>query len=811
MSSRRPRAPAWRLLGHEIPEGVPDVVDGSGGWNLYPSCKHATVAMTHTIRRELAKIKVPIRVTSISPGLVRTNISGHTPSLKKFFDKLECLEPEDVADGVVYALGTRSKIEHINGRYIFREESLPANQSAVNMWRVHVVGLLVIFLSGIGKSSEPGATFSANLGNRKVNLKEDGENFSVELERADGTKALKILFISEAKSTTTRTSPRFIQDCPDEAVCIQSNDLTRITMTQPDFEVVNIAMHSPGNDTTYRNCIKLDDDVQWFGGPQQKKQFWPVQHMVYQDYAYLPIEDQNAAIAEPYWLNGKGTFIYVNRTVPLFIDQNIYKYQHLCLVAKIDTPYRPRGYVHLNYNVGTFANPRLAHEYAVENFLGKPTDIPDKAMVTYPIWSSWAKYKVSVSDFLMREYAGEILANNFTNSQIEIDDLWETCYGSLTFDTSATKFPNIRNLTTDLHNLGFRVTLWIHPFINVDCTEYYNLALRNGYLVKNINGSVETSWWQGSNATIVDFTNPEAVTWFTGRLNALKESSGIDSFKFDAGEISWLPQPADLTGNLEEQPGIFTALYSKHLSEFGSSIEIRSGWGTQNLPRFVRIIDKDTRWTWDNGLPTLITTTLTMNIAGYVFVLPDMVGGNGYVGDEALISSTPPEKELFIRWLQVNTFLPAIQYSFVPWTYDRETIEICRKYTDLHIEYARVILDIMDEAVSTGAPVNPPIWWVDPDNKEAHKISDEYMLGTTILVAPVIEEGAVTRNIYLPSGHWREEAYSNHTVYVGPTWIYDYPAPLDVLPYFTLVTQSSGTVHIASALFTLLTVIAINI
>jgi hypothetical protein len=74
--------------------------------------------------------------------------------------------------------------------------------------------------------------------------------------------------------------------------------------------------------------------------------------------------------------------------------------------------------------------------------------------------------------------------------------------------------------------------------------------------------------------------------------------------------------------------------------------------------------DKDTYWTFENGLPTLVTTLLQMNMNGYPLVLPDMIGGNGY--------NEPPSKELFIRWLQANVFMPSMQFSYVPWDFDNE-------------------------------------------------------------------------------------------------------------------------------------------
>lgn len=128
------------------------------------------------------------------------------------------------------------------------------------------------------------------------------------------------------------------------------------------------------------------------------------------------------------------------------------------------------------------------------------------------------------------------------------------------------------------------------------------------------------------------------------------------------------------------------------------------------------MLDKDTEWTFSNGLPTLITTLLQMNMVGYGFILPDMIGGNGY--------NHPPSKELFIRWLQANVFMPSLQFSYVPWDYDDETIEISKTFNKLHADYIELIMKSFENLVSNGEPVNAPIWWLDPHDEVALGISD---------------------------------------------------------------------------------------
>ncbi|KAL0117299.1 hypothetical protein PUN28_010272 [Cardiocondyla obscurior] len=549
-----------------------------------------------------------------------------------------------------------------------------------------------------------------------------------------------------------------------------------------DKETITVTHTSADPDSEIIHCFQLTDDTEWFGGPEIRHQHWPVQHMYYEEEPYIPTHPENMAITERYWLSSKGVYIYVNEESPLFLDQNNYQDKYLCLIAKNKKPYQHRDKIELKYNIGVFENPKVAHLNAVNTFLGKPTGRPNERMIRYPIWSTWARYKANITEKVVEAFADEIKANKFENSQLEIDDNWETCYGSAEFNT--VKFPDIKGLVQRLKNKGFRVTLWIHPFINRGCEPAFSTALKNNYFVKNFDGQVAMSWWQGIDAATIDFTNPSAVTWWVNRLRRLQKL-GIETFKFDAGEGSWLPQVPNLLGPSDSQPGLFTQDYVRVLAaNFGDSVEVRVGWRSQDLPIFVRMIDKDTKWTWNNGLPTLITTLLQMNLNGYVHVLPDMIGGNGYL-DGSLNGTEYPSKEIFIRWLQTNVFMPSLQYSFTPWDYDTETVEICRKFTDLHDTYTNDILKAMRNAITRGIPVNPPIWWIDPENSEAHKINDEYLLGENILVAPVIEQNAEKRNIYLPKGLWDDPNREDSDVpYEGPRWLLDYPAPLGVLPYF---------------------------
>lgn len=549
--------------------------------------------------------------------------------------------------------------------------------------------------------------------------------------------------------------------------------------------------------TRLEDCIDFGNK-NWYGGPMQFEQHFPIEVSKQSYSAAVTKEEDNGAINERYWLNSVGQYFYVSPQVPLFVDYGNILENHMCFAAQIAPPYSSkRNHTDLTYDIWFHKNVKVAHQHAVEMYLGKPSGLPDFRMVKYPIWSTWSQYSRDINENNLLEYAYQITNNGFENAQFEIDDFWEICYGSLTVNED--KFNNFSQVIREIKSLGFRVSIWVHPFINQGCEPWYSEALSKGFLVLNEEGSPDTSWWN-SNETIaayIDFTNPEAVAWWSGRVQELLKTYNIDSVKFDAGESSWSPQIPVQSGDVDLHPHNIVEAYVRACAQFGDMIEIRTGSRTQDLPVFVRMVDRDSIWGLTNGLSSVITTTLQMNLNGYTFVIADMIGGNGLnLGYETSVDA--PTKELFIRWVQANTFLPSMQYSFAPWNFDDETVQICKKYTELHATYAEDIYSAMNASVNNGKPVVAPLWWVDPDDEVTYNIWDEFLLGERILVAPVLEEGAISRDIYLPEGMWFAEG-DEERVYEGQQWLYDYAAPLDTLPYFIREQSSVGAASNLSA------------
>lgn len=528
------------------------------------------------------------------------------------------------------------------------------------------------------------------------------------------------------------------------------------------------------------DCFALGDDL-WYGGSETITQRWPLQSDSRTWYPAVtgdPIQHSSGNVMENLWLSSGGFALYIEHHVPLFVSFNESGSNKLCLstsTKKYPYKYYMTDMQELEYSVCTAMSIKDVYSYCTHRWFKKPEKVPDEEIFQSPIWSTWARYKQDINESVILDFVNQIKLAELPASQIEIDDKWENCYGDLEFDL--TKFPNPKRMTSEVRKLGFPTTLWVHPFCNMEC-KTYKIGAEKGFWIKDKHGNpVDIKWWNGMSSTLLDTTNTKAVQWFTERLKRLQKVYGIESFKFDAGELQWLDTDFILEED-EFNPNIFTREYAKLAAEFGGRVEIRVGYESQELPIFVRIIDRFSHWDYTNGLQTIIPTALQFSLLGYFFILPDMIGGNNYTPNNGSI----PDRELYIRWLEANIFLPAIQFSLAPFDYDEEVLNITKKMLETRDRYMSHILNLAHHATETGDPIIRPLWWIAPEDPEALSSDSQFLLGDNIMVAPVLEKGAKHRNIYLPEGKWKD--IQRGKIFEGSQWLYDYDAPLNFLPFF---------------------------
>ena len=562
-----------------------------------------------------------------------------------------------------------------------------------------------------------------------------------------------------------------------------------------------------GEPRYFLDCFELGDS-HWYGGSELYRQEWPLEKADIQMMPYLPSDTilgisrgqiLYGDIIERYWFTSNGMAILVDESVPLHVSVNASGDKKLCLKADPDSYPTSIASLQLTYKICVGADVKDIHQFMMKEFFQYPAGIPDERMIKQPVWSTWAQFSKGVNQTQVLSYAAKIKDSGFSYSHIEIDDMYSTFYGDFDFDPI--KFPHPKAMINSLHSDGFRVTIWVYPFANTD-----SRAFQEGmqYWVRDKGGVVPglVHWWNGIAAT-VDTTNIQAAEWFRNGLKAFVDFYQIDGLKFDAGGLTYLPACYHLHSLANNNPDIYSMKYAEIASSLGLLNEVRVGHQTQELPLFVRMLDRSSTWDENNGLRSVIPTTLTFGVLGYPFVLPDMIGGNGFCLTEngtLILQCGRPNDELFIRWVQANAFLPSMQFSFAPWDLNEETVRATRKILQLREQLADYLVSCAKQATTTGAPIVRPLWWLVPGDPVAQEIYTEFMLGESYLIAPVLtpmDENKGKHSVYLPEGVWREQFAGEKVMSVKSQGLWlEYDVSLEDLPFFLLLAGPADKVEL---------------
>ncbi|GFS18948.1 alpha-glucosidase [Elysia marginata] len=603
-------------------------------------------------------------------------------------------------------------------------------------------------------------------------------------------------------SAQGRAQPCAGVDTGGKYICVQWEDGTKVYIvpaqeTSKDLQCVtmswNVSMKQPGTSQTPTDCYDMTHSS-WYGAFEDHFQFWPMNGGIRMNSSAYVVGEifekiEYGEVIEPLFVSSLGLGIHVDIDSPLYLAINgMNSRGRLCLSGRIgkDTPYFTQTIPWLKYDLCRAKDISVLWKEMSKKYLPKPKLTPSEDLIRGPIWSTWARYKQYINQSKAIEFAEEILQNNMSISQLEIDDDWTPFYGD--FDFNATKFPEPAAMVNELLEKGIHTTLWMHPYVNRDA-ENYEILAQKGYFVRDYTDNKQpasVNWWRGNDSGIIDFTNTEAVDWYLKQTRRLQADYNISSFKFDGGEATSLGKKYALAKNLSS-PNYFTTHYVEAACRADMTErrqEVRVAFRSQECHTMVRMLDRSSDWSHELGLLTLIPTALAYGLAGYPFVLPDMIGGNAYNGSD-IDQSVLPERELYIRWLQATLFMPTLQFSVAPWDYKKhpDTTSIVKKMLAIREKYVEDIIALMNQARDTGEPIVRPLWWTDPLDKEALRSESQFLLGNDLLVAPVLEKGQRKRDIYLPQGMWKDQVRGH--IYQGKRWLRGFVAELDQVPYFT--------------------------
>jgi sulfoquinovosidase len=358
-----------------------------------------------------------------------------------------------------------------------------------------------------------------------------------------------------------------------------------------------------------------------------------------------------------------------------------------------------------------------------------------------------------------------------------------------------------KTIIKTLHDRNIRAYLYIRNYVGLDVAnterpETFTEALQEGYVVTDAAGLPYLFGTPfGGLGAAIDFTNPAANKWWEGRIREMLVELGADGFMQDFGEHIALDMhffdgstgqtmhnhyptlfhqtTRKIIDDIEQKTGrhIFFWTRAGYSGRQGSS-----GFESSNFPG-----DETSDWSRASGIASLTTDMLSRGATG-------SYGYNTDIGGYFDFHVGAADAELYTRWSFWAALSPVFRVHNsssngvrMPWFYGEQTLAYWRKAAELHLKAAPLIMQLWQEAQTTGVPPIRGMWVEYPKDARARKEDQQWMLGPDVLVAPVVVQGAKSRKVYLPQGCWRH--VDTGSQFEGPKEV-TVPAPIDSLPYF---------------------------
>ncbi|HUX97375.1 MAG TPA: glycoside hydrolase family 31 protein [Bacteroidales bacterium] len=471
--------------------------------------------------------------------------------------------------------------------------------------------------------------------------------------------------------------------------------------------------------------ISVLEDEKWWGGAVLDGRNSPLNDP---EFSYDQFADCKANQAAPLFISNKGRYIWSEDPLNIKITKE-----------KIITDARG-GEVITGNSGGTLKEAFL---YSSRNFFPPSGKTPDPLLFTSPQYNTWIELQYDQNEKDILKYAEDIIKNGFPVGVIMIDDNWQNRYGTWKFDCE--KFSDPKGMIDKLHSMGFKVMLWVVPFISSDSPVYRELERRKLLIFDNKEKTRPASitWWNGMSA-LVDLSNPEGEKWFKGQLNQLVTEYGVDGFKLDAGDPESYIDKYSL-GDFD--PNQHCEAYARLGLDYPLN-ELRACWKLAGQPLVQRLRDKSHTW---SDVQVLIPDMIGLGLIGHQFGCPDMIGGGEWTSFQ---DTSVLDEELIVRSAQVSALMPMMQFSVAPWrVLGKANLDICKKMANLHYSMGNEILDLARESALSGEPMVRNLEYEYP-GKGYEEIKDQFLLGSKIMVAPLAEKGKRSREVVFPEGKW---------------------------------------------------------
>ena len=439
--------------------------------------------------------------------------------------------------------------------------------------------------------------------------------------------------------------------------------------------------------------------------------------------------------------------------------------------------------------------------YAGYASLTGKTPLPPKS--AFGLIQSKARYE---SQAELLSIADGYRSRGYPLDTMVLDWFYWTRMGQL--DIDRTYFPDPAGMNAKLKGMGMRSIISVWPRFEKE-SRYYNMLSAKGWLLHDADGSVVDGLPVRADraGALLDSTNPEARTWFWERIRDNIASQGFDYFWLDETEPDLVPDGHQFAiGSGDRYHNVFPLVHTASVAEGSAKdrpdlrnlILCRAAYlGTQR--NGCLFWSSDVQATWE-VLRRQVPTGLNFTASGMAYWSSD-TGGWQYpsgpkalnpvlldpAGATAMGGNYPDYPELFVRWFQYNTFTPTLRIhgqrpATAIWEYGKAAEPVLAQYLKLRYALMPYLYAMGHQTAETGAPFMRALFMDFPNDPKVSDMGDEYMFGPAFLVAPVTDQGATSRPVYLPAGtdwydYWTNERHTGGQTITAA-------APIDKIPLF---------------------------
>ncbi|MDO5538553.1 MAG: alpha-xylosidase [Eubacteriales bacterium] len=369
---------------------------------------------------------------------------------------------------------------------------------------------------------------------------------------------------------------------------------------------------------------------------------------------------------------------------------------------------------------------------------------------SFGLWLS-TSFTTDYDEKTTSSFIDGMLERDIPLSVFHFDCFWMKAFHWCDFEWDKDCFPDIKGTIRRYHEKGLKICCWINPYI-AQGNEFFREGREKGYLLKRADGRGvwQTDNWQAGMG-LVDFTNPEAVKWYTDKLRVVLDC-GVDCFKTDFGERIPVEVSYYDGSNPQAMHNYYTYLYNKAVFDLLKEVK-----GEKEAVLFARSATAGgqkfpVHWGGDcfANYPSMAETLrggLSFAMSGFSFWSHDISGFES--------TATP---DLYKRWaafglLSTHSRLHGSGSYRVPWLFDEEADEVVAFFTKLKCTLMPYIYDKSIEAHEEGTPVMRPMVFEFTGDPACSYLDTQYMLGDALMAAPVFCEEGIS-DFYLPKGVW---------------------------------------------------------